>query len=83
LPDIRPGGLQTHDCGTVKPPYVVSNSQANQEHAYSQFYLQRQCAEFGKLGLMGVTVLYAAGNTGTSSAVTGYCLDKNGSYCRC
>ncbi|RDB30132.1 Tripeptidyl-peptidase sed1 [Hypsizygus marmoreus] len=78
LPNPRPGGLNEHSCGALNPPNVVSNSQADHEYRFSQFYLERQCAEFGKLGLMGVTVLYAAGNTGVSGAQSGYCLDRNG-----
>ncbi|KAG5646730.1 hypothetical protein DXG03_002412 [Asterophora parasitica] len=79
LPNPLPGGLDKHDCGTVKAPYVVSNSQATHEYAFSQFYLERQCAEFGKLGLLGTTVIYSAGNVGTAGTQSGYCLDKNGS----
>ncbi|KAH9478356.1 Tripeptidyl-peptidase sed1 [Psilocybe cubensis] len=79
LPNPLPGGFQDHSCGTVKPPNVVSNSQGFEELRLSQFYRQRQCNEFGKLGLMGVTVLYSAGNTGTSGTQSGYCLDDNGS----
>ncbi|KAF8068813.1 subtilisin-like protein [Lyophyllum atratum] len=79
LPDPLPGGLKEHTCGSVKAPYVISNSQALFEHAFPQFYLQRQCNEFAKLGLMGVTVVYSAGNAGTSGATNGYCLDENGS----
>ncbi|KJA23154.1 hypothetical protein HYPSUDRAFT_40323 [Hypholoma sublateritium FD-334 SS-4] len=86
LPNPLPGGFKDHSCGTAKVPNVVSNSQAVDEHAYTAFYRQRQCNEFAKLGLMGVTVLYAAGNTGTSGTNTGisgtqsgYCIDDNGS----
>ena len=85
LPNPLPGGFKDHSCGTAKAPNVVSNSQAVDEHAYTAFYRQRQCNEFAKLGLMGVTVLYAAGNTGTSGTNTGlsgtqsgYCIDENG-----
>ncbi|KJA23155.1 hypothetical protein HYPSUDRAFT_201701 [Hypholoma sublateritium FD-334 SS-4] len=86
LPNPLPGGFKDHSCGTAKAPNVVSNSQAVDEHAYTAFYRQRQCNEFAKLGLMGVTVLYSAGNTGTSGTNTGlsgtqsgYCIDENGS----
>ncbi|TFK38001.1 peptidase S8/S53 domain-containing protein [Crucibulum laeve] len=79
IPDPFPGGLKEHSCGTAKPPNVASNSQADNEYRFSQFYLQRQCNEFAKLGLMGVTVIYSAGNTGTAAAQGGYCLDDNGS----
>lgn len=78
LPNPLPGGFKGHSCGTVKAPNVVSNSQSFSEYQFSEFYKQRQCNEFAKLGLMGVTVLYAAGNTGAAGAQTGYCLDDNG-----
>ena len=57
LPNPLPGGLMEHSCGITRAPNVVSNSQSFQENRFSQFYLQRQCNEFAKLGLMGVTVL--------------------------
>ncbi|KAF9557637.1 subtilisin-like protein [Agrocybe pediades] len=79
LPNPLPGGFNDHSCGTVKAPFVVSNSQSFSENQFSEFYRQRQCAEFGKLGLMGTTILYAAGNTGVTGAQSGYCLDENGS----
>lgn len=72
--------MNEHSCGTVKPPNVVSNSQSDEEYRLPEFYLQRQCNEFAKLGLMGVTVLYSAGNTGVAGATTGYCLDDNGEF---
>lgn len=78
LPNPLPGGFKGHSCGTVKAPHVVSNSQAFHEYQLSEFYKRRQCNEFAKLGLMGVTVLYSAGNTGAAGAQSGYCLDSNG-----
>jgi tripeptidyl-peptidase-1 len=80
LPNPFPGGFPDHSCGTISNatrPHVVSNSQAVHEYFFSEFYLERQCNEFAKLGLMGVSVLYAAGNTGVAG-VRGYCLDDNG-----
>ncbi|KDR80277.1 hypothetical protein GALMADRAFT_153925 [Galerina marginata CBS 339.88] len=79
LPNPFPGGFNDHSCGTVKAPNVVSNSQADHEYRFPQFYRERQCNEFGKIGLMGVTILYSPGNTGTAGAQSGYCLDDNGS----
>ncbi|KAJ7162741.1 peptidase S8/S53 domain-containing protein [Mycena crocata] len=73
------GGVQEHSCGTVKPPYVISNSRADFEYRLSPFYAERQCNEFAKLGLMGVTVLFSAGNFGAAGTTRGYCLDDNGS----
>ncbi|KAF8155864.1 subtilisin-like protein [Crassisporium funariophilum] len=79
LPNPFPGGFNDHSCGTATPPNVVSNSQAIHEISYSKFYRERQCNEFAKLGLMGVTILYSGGNTGVGGAQSGYCLDDNGS----
>ncbi|KIM47038.1 hypothetical protein M413DRAFT_268272 [Hebeloma cylindrosporum] len=81
LPNPFPGGFADHSCGTIPNatrPLVVSNSQAAHEYFFSEFYLKRQCNEFAKLGMMGVTILYAAGNTGVAGQ-RGYCLDDNGS----
>ena len=30
------------------------------------FYVTRQCNEYGKLGLMGVTILYSSGDNGVA-----------------
>ncbi|KAJ7909636.1 peptidase S8/S53 domain-containing protein [Mycena leptocephala] len=79
FPNLPIGDFQEHSCGTVKPPYVISNSRADFEYRLSPFYTQRQCNEFGKLGLMGVTVLFSAGNVGAAGTTRGYCLDDNGS----
>ncbi|KAJ7785214.1 peptidase S8/S53 domain-containing protein [Mycena maculata] len=73
------GGFEGHSCGTVKPPLVISNSRADYEYRLSPFYATRQCNEFAKLGLMGVTVLFSAGNVGAAGTTQGYCLDDNGS----
>ncbi|KAJ7053295.1 peptidase S8/S53 domain-containing protein [Mycena amicta] len=79
FPNLPIGDFQEHSCGTVKPPYVISNSRADFEYRLSPFYTQRQCNEFAKLGLMGVTVLFSAGNAGAAGTTRGYCLDDNGS----
>ncbi|KAK6855941.1 hypothetical protein PG995_008092 [Apiospora arundinis] len=43
---------------------------------FSSSYLERQCLEFLKLGLMGVTVIASSGDTGTQSGISGgTCLD--------
>ncbi|KAJ7445217.1 subtilisin-like protein [Mycena galericulata] len=79
FPNLSIGDLQEHSCGTVKPPHVISNSRADYEYRLSPFYETRQCNEFAKLGLMGVTVLFSAGNVGAAGTTRGYCLDDNGS----
>ncbi|KAF7345182.1 Tripeptidyl-peptidase sed1 [Mycena sanguinolenta] len=78
-PNLPIGDLQEHSCGTLKPLYVISNSRADYDYHLSPFYAQRQCNEFGKLGLMGVTVLFSAGDVGAAGTTVGYCLDGNGS----
>ncbi|KAJ6586409.1 peptidase S8/S53 domain-containing protein, partial [Mycena vulgaris] len=79
FPDLTIGNVQEHSCGTVTPPLVISNSRADFEYRLSPFYAERQCNEFAKLGLMGVTVLFSAGNFGAAGTTRGYCLDDNGS----
>ncbi|XDG03800.1 hypothetical protein ABKA04_003415 [Annulohypoxylon sp. FPYF3050] len=78
FPDDQPGGYnKSTDCGTLSPPTVVSISYAWPEVDFPPEYLQRQCLEFLKLGLMGVTVVVASGDTGTQSGTApGTCLDK-------
>jgi tripeptidyl-peptidase I len=77
FPDPQSGGYnQTTDCGTLTPPQVLSISYSNPEVNFSPKYLQRQCLEFLKLGLMGVTVVVGSGDTGTASGVLpGTCID--------
>lgn len=45
------------------------------------FYAQRQCAEYGKLGLMGVTILYSSGDNGVAGFGNA-CLNPDGSQSR-
>lgn len=62
---------------TVKPPNVLSISYISEEWFFPEPYLRRQCAEFGKLGLMGVSVLIASGDKGVIGELTGECLVTN------
>ncbi|KAL0952091.1 hypothetical protein HGRIS_008726 [Hohenbuehelia grisea] len=78
-PIPEPGAFNDHSCGIVRPPNVISVSRGDEEQRLGAFYTRRQCEEYGKLGLMGVTVIYGSGNTGTAGTTRGYCLDKNGS----
>ncbi|KUJ07551.1 subtilisin-like protein [Mollisia scopiformis] len=79
FPDPLLGGYnQTTDCGTATPPQVLSISYSSPEVDFSPQYLQRQCLEFLKLGLMGVTVIVSSGDTGTASGVLpGTCIDAD------
>lgn len=74
-PDSKnPGGYNASDCGNRKPPLVISISWAQPEAKLPPRYLRRQCLEFLKLGLQGVTVLAASGDTGPAST-QGTCID--------
>ena len=79
FPDPHGGGYnRTADCGTKTPPKVLSVSFSDTEAAFPSKYLQRQCQEFMKLGLMGVTVVVASGDTGAASGPSpGTCLNAN------
>jgi subtilase family serine protease len=65
------------DCGTVTPAYVISTSYGYNEADLTPFYAERQCAEYAKLGMMGVTVLYSSGDDGVAGNGN-YCLNPNG-----
>ncbi|KAJ7716256.1 subtilisin-like protein [Mycena maculata] len=76
-PDTLPGGYQGDDCGTIKPANVISTSYGYDEASLSFAYSSRQCAEYAKLGLMGVTVLYSSGDNGVAG--NDGCLTPDGS----
>lgn len=79
-PDPYGGGYEgPEDCGTAKPTNVISTSYSYNEADLTPFYTARQCAEYAKLGLMGVTVLYSSGDYGVAGN-GGYCLTPNGEY---
>lgn len=59
-------GYQSIDCGTHTPPKVISISYAYAEADFPEEYLRRQCHEYMKLGLQGVTVLASTGDEGTA-----------------
>jgi tripeptidyl-peptidase-1 len=71
-------------CGAFAATQVVSSSYAGNEVSYStnvdangnpyltDYYPQRQCMEYMKLGLMGTTVLFSSGDNGAAGA-SGWC----------
>ncbi|KZT34095.1 subtilisin-like protein [Sistotremastrum suecicum HHB10207 ss-3] len=66
-PDPLKGGFdKPESCGIVKPANVISTSYGMNEADASLFYAQRQCSEYGKLGLMGTTILYSSGDDGVA-----------------
>ena len=66
-PDNQPGGYAgALQCGTYKPAPVISISYGEQEIDLPAGYQQRQCNEFMKLGLQGVSVFVASGDTGVA-----------------
>ena len=65
------------DCGTFKPANVISTSYGYNEADLSPAYASRQCAEYAKLGLMGVTMLFSSGDNGVAGN-GGLCLNPDG-----
>ncbi|KAM7196676.1 Tripeptidyl-peptidase SED1 [Rhypophila sp. PSN 637] len=64
----QPGAYNTRDCGTYarEIPNVISISVAWNEASFSKEYARRQCTEFFKLALKGITVIAATGDHGTA-----------------
>ncbi|KAF2172496.1 hypothetical protein M409DRAFT_63164 [Zasmidium cellare ATCC 36951] len=65
------------DCGGFAATKVISTSYAYNEHDLTPAYEQRQCNEYMKLGLMGVSVLYSSGDYGVAGN-GGQCIDGAG-----
>lgn len=77
-PDPAAGGYKGNEaCGTVKPANVISTSYGYNEADLTPFYAARQCAEYAKLGLLGITVLYCTGDNGVAGFL-GVCLNPDG-----
>lgn len=66
-----PAGYNATDCGTIQPPKVISVSYAWQEDFYPEAYMRRQCLEYLKLGLQGVTVVFRSGDYGVERHPSG------------
>ncbi|GAM86978.1 hypothetical protein ANO11243_049990 [Dothideomycetidae sp. 11243] len=66
-PDQHPGGYTgALQCGVFKPTNVLSVSYGEQERDLPVYYQQRQCTEFLKLGLQGVSIFFASGDDGVA-----------------
>ena len=64
-PDTLPGGYKGRlQCGVFKPTTVISISYAGPEAEVPIAYQKRQCNEFAKLGLRGVSFLFSSGDAG-------------------
>jgi tripeptidyl-peptidase-1 len=77
-PNFYPPGCNTTscDCGSASAPKVLSISWGWTEAGYSPNYLQRQCLEFLKLGLMGTTTVVSVSDHGTASDRGKFCIDQ-------
>ncbi|KAI1823255.1 peptidase S8/S53 domain-containing protein [Xylaria intraflava] len=64
-------------CGTYNATNVISVSYGASESRWPESYTARQCTEYMKLGLMGVSILFASGDSGVSG-VNGQCLGPGG-----
>jgi tripeptidyl-peptidase-1 len=71
-PDPTSGGYKGKTmCGTYKPANVISVSYGEQETDLPVGYQKRQCNEFMKLGLQGVSILYSSGDSGVAGNPSG------------
>ncbi|KAF3761013.1 subtilisin-like protein [Cryphonectria parasitica EP155] len=66
LPDGYNGTLQ---CGVFEPTNVISLSYGGTEAAVPIAYQKRQCNEYMKLGLQGITFVFASGDNGVAERV--------------
>lgn len=75
-PDKQPGGYKGNSCGVYQHslPKVVSTSYGYSEVDLSPSYEKRQCTEYMKLGLLGVTFVFSSGDDGVAG-VSGKCID--------
>jgi tripeptidyl-peptidase-1 len=82
-PNPKAGGYKgSLQCGIYAPPKVVSISYGSAEADLPISYQRRQCAEFMKLGTMGVSVVVASGDSGVAGRggdpTPSNCLGPNG-----
>jgi tripeptidyl-peptidase-1 len=66
-PDPQPGGYKGNlQCGVYKPTNVISISYGGQEADLPASYQQRQCNEYMKLGMQGISIVVASGDSGVA-----------------
>jgi tripeptidyl-peptidase I len=73
--------IDSESCGIIEPPYVVSVSYGQDEGTATHRYAIRQCNEYGKLGLLGTTVLYSSGDHGVAGN-NNVCQNSSGEHFR-
>lgn len=67
-PHNVPGGYMGKlQCGIYKPTKVITASYGQAEADLPANYVRRQCNEFMKLGLQGVSILFSSGDYGVAS----------------
>lgn len=64
----QPYQHSSHVGGTLTPTNVISISYGQDEQSYSPFWLQRQCLEYLKLGLQGVSIFISSGDYGVAGS---------------
>ncbi|KAJ7752583.1 subtilisin-like protein, partial [Mycena metata] len=75
-PDPLPGGFKgPESCGIIPPPHTVSISYSQDEQTISAAAANRQCNEYGKLGMLGTSVFYSSGDDGVAGN-GGVCLNS-------
>lgn len=78
-PNPAPGGYKGEkQCGVYKATNVISVSFGVAESSLPIRYIRRQCNEWMKLGLQGVSVIIASGDRGVSVDNPDWCLGENG-----
>ncbi|KAG8526033.1 uncharacterized protein KY384_000795 [Bacidia gigantensis] len=76
-PDPAPGGYKGQlQCGVYTPTNVISISYGGQESDLPASYQQRQCNEYMKLGMAGISIVVASGDSGVGGPM-GRCLGPN------
>lgn len=65
------------NCGTTRPTSVISTSYGSNEADLTPKYEARQCNEYMKLALQGVSVIYSSGDFGVAGN-GGQCLSTTG-----
>ncbi|OQN98397.1 hypothetical protein B0A48_15665 [Cryoendolithus antarcticus] len=66
-PDPQPGGYKGQlQCGVYKPTNVISISYGGQESDAPVNYQRRQCNEYLKLGLQGISICVSSGDSGVA-----------------